>query len=255
MAWVILLLLIFSSGNISRTRYLIPAYPLLAVFFASLFMEVIHHRTLQRLWRWLCGGILLLLTVCGSLLTMGGLVLHWRLVVAGILLVSMGGPGLWVVIKHRKVFSPVVIGLFLLLTTACGYDFVLPVFKAVPSKQIADSIMHDQTITFPVSLWSERKFKFAGQLYLISKGQIIPYYFHKGPLPRDLNRRPLVLLSQKTVDAIPLKDYKMITSRPVLKSTSTSAAEIWRAMKTGGKKALLLSLQEPCYLVRLIAGQ
>lgn len=242
--WTGLLLLIFCGGNINRTRYLIPTYPLMAILCASVFMSVFPNSGLQRLWRWICGILLGLLLVIGTILTAGGVLLDWCLLLSGIVILGAACLAMW----RKAFFSPLTVSLLMLLSTACTYFLILPVFRSVPSIQVADTVLADTQSAKPVVLKVERCLTFARQLYVISNGRIIPSEFPKGPLPPDLGQHPLALLSQKTVQSIAPINYSLKACGSV--SRSARADELWRAWRSGGRQAFFQTLREPVYLAR-----
>ena len=246
--WTAILLVIFSAGNISRTRYLIPAYPLLAVLCASLFTAVFQAGGIQRMWRWICRIFLGLMLVLGAALTVGGAALHWQLSMAGFLLLAAAVPCAWFMLRRHTALPPLAFAMLVLFTTASTHSLVLPVFRFVPTRQTAETVLADSGRHFPVTLWAERRLKFAGQLYLISKGRIVPIHFHAGPLPPDLDQHPLVLLTQNAMDKVSLADYTTTPCGPVTRPASFD--ELWRAWRTGRRRAVFDTLQEPCYLAR-----
>ncbi len=248
--WTVLLLAVFSGGNISRTRYLIPAYPLLACLCASLFMAVFEESRIQRLWSWICRLFLGVLLLAGSLLAFGGTLLNWRFASAGLLILGTASAVIWLTKGPGRVISPLMVGLLILFSTACTHVLVLPVLQAVPAQTVAGMVLADDQLPLPAPLRAERRFKFAGQLYLISKGRILPSHFPKGPLPGDLDQQPLVLLSQKSVETMSLEGYAVAPCGMVARSEKAKAGDLWKAWRAGGARAFFEILYEPCYLAR-----
>ena len=248
LGWFALLLLIFMGANISRTRYLIPAYPLLSVLMASIFSVVWEDARIQGFWRWICGAACTLMAICGCLLVLSGMALHWKLLTAGAVLIIAAFWAMNFTVRNRSAFSPIIIGLCIVLVAASGHALVAPVFDFAPSRKVTACILQLPDIQQPVSVWLEKEHKFAGQLYLLSEGRIAAHRFSDVAVPENLGNHQLVVLTQKTKETLDLAQYEVTVCGAVNRSITMDA--LWRAFRSGGKEAFFMAMQEPLYLAR-----
>jgi len=91
--WLLLLLLVFSAGNLVRGRYLAPAYPLLALVLAGALVALARRGLASGLLHGLCVAVLLVFAMAGLALAAGGARFGSGLVVAGLAtgVVAAGG--------------------------------------------------------------------------------------------------------------------------------------------------------------------
>lgn len=252
LGWIALLLLVFVGANTSRTRYLLPAYPLLSILTASLLAVILDEARAQVLWRWICVTAGALLAFAGGLLILGGLALHWKLFVAGTALVVAACAVFRITLKNRAALAPIVLASSLVLAIACGHALVAPVFDFEPARKLTACILQSKDIQPPVSVWLEKEHKFAGQLYTLSKGRIIG---HRFPGPVDaaaLGTRRMVALSQNAKASLDLTRYQITACGSVMRPMRI--AQMWRIFHSGGKDAFFKAIQEPLYWIRPLPG-
>jgi 4-amino-4-deoxy-L-arabinose transferase-like glycosyltransferase len=244
--WLALLLIIFMVSNDCRTRYLVPAYPLLSVLFAALFGIVIEHKKVAHLWTWCCGVLLVLLVVCGAVALLGGAVMDWRLAIAGLILLGVSVPGMLRLIRYRRAPMPVWMGLIMLIALAGLRGFALPVFEFAPSEQLTACILRNTAADQSISVWATRRQNYTQQLYALSKGRISMHYFPRRRMPDDLDNRSPVILTGRDKKTLSLGEYTIEQCGFVFQAPNPQ--NLWEAILRGEKEAALNTLREPLYL-------
>ena len=244
--WLALLLIIFMVSNDCRTRYLVPAYPLLSVLVAALFSVVIEHKKVVHLWTWCCGLLLVLLVVCGAVALLGGAVMDWRLAIAGLILLGVSLPGMLRLIRDRRAPMPIWMGLILLIAVAGLRGFAVPVFEFAPSKQLTACILRGTAADQFISAWAPRRQNYTQQLYALSKGRISMHYFPRRRIPDDLDNRSPVILTVRDRKAFSLSGYTIEQCGFVFQAPNPK--DLCEAILHGEKEAALNTLREPLYL-------
>lgn len=247
--WFLLLLAIFINGTMSRTRYLLPAYPMLAVLLASFLMEMFRHRRMIRVLRYTYGIFLIVVSVCAVVLIGAGLWMASRILTGGLILLLCSMMLYYVAFIKKKLEMSSALGMNILIAISAIYIFVIPTFRVSPSEKLTACILQDMDgKTKNISVWSKEKYKFTGQINVFSKGRVSVFAFPDGPLPDDLYQRPLVILSEESKSRLNLTDYDV---RPCgYRYRSVKPETIRKALKTGDPDLLFHTIKEHYYLAR-----
>ena len=246
--WFGLLLAIFLGSSDCRTRYLVPAYPLLAILISCLLRPLFADRVTRKIWTWLCALTLAFAGAGGLILLWIGTILQWRILVAGLILAGGSAAVAYGWRRSRQSLSPTVMGLVILATLAVPRGWVLPTLEFGPSRAMAACILENQPSGQPISVWSPGRANYLRQLYTLSQGRIRVHYFKRGPLPVGLENRPLVILSDAQKKSYPAGDYDIEACGAVFRTPQMNA--VWGAMLSGDRDAVLISMQEPLFLAR-----
>jgi 4-amino-4-deoxy-L-arabinose transferase-like glycosyltransferase len=244
--WFLLLFLIFIVSNDCRTRYLVPAYPLLSILFAAAFGIVIEHKLVGMIWKWSCLLLLAMMTIGGLAALLGAIVLDWRLAVAGMILLGLSLPSLVRGMKSKCGPMPIWMGLIMLTTTAGIRGFVLPVFEFAPAEQLTACILKETDAGRSVPVWATRRQNFTQQLYTISEGRILMHYFPRHRVPDKLDDRSPVILSARDIETLSLGDYSIELCGFVFRVPYPD--KLWQAIRIWEKEAILSTVREPLYL-------
>jgi 4-amino-4-deoxy-L-arabinose transferase-like glycosyltransferase len=247
-AWCGLLLIVFIGGTDIRTRYLIPAYPLLAILMGGLLAISIQSVRFGTIWKWFWVFLLTLFILVGVILLAVGLVLDWRIVAAGAVILACLGALIWSGMRTQWLFSPLRMGVMLIMVFAVVRALVLPVFEFAPSHALADCIQSTETDTGQVIVWSKKRYNHTRQLYTLSKGHIRMRYAPRGIAPENLDNRSLVILTEKERRKVTTEHYAIEPCGAVFRQPSWKA--LWPALITGDKKNVFAILQENIYLAK-----
>ncbi len=248
LGWFTLLLVIFSFSTDCRTRYLLPAYPLLCVIMAALFWEIFEKRSIRRMWNWCCGIVLVLLGILGPILIWIGFILQWRLILGGAILIAAVVWAARNVIKFKQSPAPVAMGLLLLLVVADLRGFILPPFDFAPSKSLTACLSPEVEAGRVASVWSWRRANYLRQLYTISKGLVRVNYYPQGQLPQDLDRSAVIVFTGKEKDVFSAEAYTIQQCGSVFRDPAINA--VWQGLLSGKKGIVMEAIQEPLYLAR-----
>lgn len=252
LGWFVVLLLIFIGSSDCRTRYLVPAYPLLSVLFAALFFIMFDLSGVRRLWKWFCILLFSFLTLTSLVLTAAGFIMGFRLIAAGAMLLILALVSLVVLLKRTHTFSPIGLAVVLLVATVNIRWLVLPAFEFAPSEKLTACLLNGTEPGQEISVWSTEKHNYTRQIYTLSKGRIRVHYFPRGRLPENLANRSLIILSQKELSALPSGFYTV--RRCAYFFRAPPAELLWEALLNGPKAAVLTQIQKPIYVARRKPG-
>ena len=243
--WYLMLLVMFLSGNINRTRYLLPAYPLLSILFAVLLVRLVEKGRIAGLVRGTHRVLLVTAGVCAILLIPAGVLIDARIAAGGALLLVIAAAMYYLSIARRKLPVMVALGVFIMLLLSTAETFIRPVFRVSPAPALADCILSREggnpTVT---SIWYPDKY--AGQLRVFSHGRIEVESIPKGPVPKDALNRKVLILSEKAKNELDLKGYTVercgYSYRPL------KIGDIWEMITKGDREAVFLRLRKYDYL-------
>ena len=179
-SWFALMLIIFIGSTDCRTRYLVPAYPLLAILIAALFWRALEHGGIQRVWKGLCAALLVLSGAGAMVLLWVGAILQWQIMAAGLILLGSSAAAAWGWRQSRGIPSSTVMGLVLLAVLAVPRGFALPIFEFAPSRSLSACILAEHSSAQPITVWSLGRANHLRQLYTVSQGRIRVRYFKRG---------------------------------------------------------------------------
>lgn len=258
LAWYALLLLVFSPANLTRTRYLLPSFPLLAAAAAALLVAAFDHPALERIARKILQSVIVLLVPLALILgLMADALIKPRLGFAAAGLLLLAG-GLFAGLRHASRDRLRV--LFALATFVILWDFqflVRPAFPSSPAYAMT-RVLQDagakrafyprpQPTMTPDQL-AHYKEKYASQIRLVSGGTIrvdrleLPAY-----LARETTRLPMICVGDD-VRLFPSNRFSAIRSGAIYKA-DIGPADIRRILAAPDKPAALDSLFIPFYVV------
>jgi 4-amino-4-deoxy-L-arabinose transferase-like glycosyltransferase len=248
LCWFVLLLAVFSGGTDCRSRYMMPAYPLLSVFFAALFWEVYDRQGIRRMWNWCCGLILVLFGITGCVLIWIGLVLHWQIIFGGAILFGVTMWAAFTAMKFKQSPAPVTMGLLMLAAVASVLGFVLPSIDFASSKSLTRCLLPEVTTGRIASVWSPKRADYLRQIYTVSKGRIRVNYFPHGQIPRDLDSSTVIVLTHKDREDFDAREYMILQCGTVFRDPEIQT--VWQGLLSFDRELLMEAIQEPLYLAR-----
>jgi 4-amino-4-deoxy-L-arabinose transferase-like glycosyltransferase len=248
LSWFALILAIFIGSTDCRTRYLVPAYPLLSILIASLFWQLFEKGGIDKIWKWLCGALLALLAVGSLAVLCIGTILQWQVMVGGLILLVWGLAAAWDWRRNRGKLPLSAMALVLLVIFAIPRWLVLPIFEFAPSKDLAACILAEPASEQPVIVWSSVRANFLRQLYTVSQGRILVHYFKRGALPDHLDARSLVVLTKDEKASYPSDDYLFEPCGAVFRVPALDV--FWRALLNRERDPVYQAMQDPIFLAR-----
>ncbi len=211
LAWFLMLLVVFTPGNIQRTRYFITAYPLLSALCAAVVLRIVDqpaapvvhpaHRTA----RWIYTGT----TGLGILILVIGCLIDVRLAAGGIMLTLFS-----LVLRHltfRTGVSPLseLLGLAALIMVmfATLEIFLRPVFSVSPAAVIAERLASEGQIHHPREIaMAGLSLNYSSQLRVTSRGRIEPILLPLPVSPEQLDSYQAVVCTPEVLDQWRPKD-------------------------------------------------
>lgn len=206
--WYLVLFLLFTGGNIQRTRYFLPAYPLISALFTALLLKIANEGRLSRFIRNIHLPILLAGLFGGAILILIGIFMDPRMILGGIILVFMI-ISLYLAFRQRAfVFGLVTISLFLITAFSLTDIFVRPVFYVSPAPRIVERVLkHKQEKVRLVSLGLPQRY--VGQIRVLSGGRIDVESLPKNVEVEKLDQYPMIILSEFHKNRWDPKGYRL----------------------------------------------
>lgn len=251
--WFSLMLAIFIGSTDCRTRYLVPAYPLLAVLVAALLWRLLDHRWNQRIWRWVSSVVIGLVSVAGVCLVAAGIFLQVHFAAGGAVLLGGAAAAVWGWKRNRTSMPPVMMGILLLAALSGPRGFVLPTLEFAPARSLTDCLLRSGQFGETIDVWSLSRANYLRQLYTLSHGRIRVHYFRPGNLPAQLENKPLVVLNNREKESNKSDDYGIERCGAVFRAPAFKT--FYTVLLTGDRNAIYGSLQEPIFLARRIGGE
>jgi 4-amino-4-deoxy-L-arabinose transferase-like glycosyltransferase len=148
-----ILVILFSFGNIRRTRYLVAAYPMLAVLLAMMWSHAPFQQGRSRWFGRILNGVAAILLVLGAGLLAGGIGGDWRLAMGGGIWLAAGVLGVAAVRSvdeyWRQVWlAGVVVAVFVVVGAS-----LRPAFSRVPIAPMVSELLRDQSGAAKVYSW------------------------------------------------------------------------------------------------------
>jgi 4-amino-4-deoxy-L-arabinose transferase-like glycosyltransferase len=250
--WLSLNIVIFSFGNLMRTRYLLPTYPLTAVLLADMLQQCLRHPTaaaaLARAVRW----VLLTGAGAGILVATAGVRVSSGILIGGILFTAFAAILYVMTFVRRLVPALVALSLAVMAAFASLEQAIKPVFLTTPAAEITGYLMRLDPAPSRIAAVDVRQ-SLSNLIRLLSGGRLIVEEFRQGASPETLQRFPVILGSERTREAMAgstnydIKECGAAYDPP-------KAAAIWEWIKTGEKPPAASTDRTVYYLIRKGAG-
>jgi 4-amino-4-deoxy-L-arabinose transferase-like glycosyltransferase len=246
--WLFVNIVIFSFGNLMRSRYLLPTYPLTAVLLADLLGYC--RRTgkiaslLEHLVRWLIiGG-----ASAGMIVAMAGLRVDTRLITGGLFFTAFMAI-LYLLSFHRRLVpSFVALSLTIMASFSVLEQAIKPVFIVSPAKDITSRLLELDPPPSRIAAVDVRQ-SLSNLIRLLSGGRLIVEEFRPQTAPDTLERFSIILGSERTKDALAGRsDYT--TEECGAAYGPPNPAAIWKWITTGKKPPEAFTDRTTYYLIR-----
>ncbi|MBX3236921.1 MAG: glycosyltransferase family 39 protein [Nitrospiraceae bacterium] len=253
LGWLGLSILVFSLGNLMRSRYLLPTYPLLALLLADLLRQFTREEfaayRAARLVQWLLAGSF----VVGGLLTVLGARMDHRIIFGGSMVVALSS--ILHVLTFRRRSLPVL--LTLSLTIMAGFatleQFLKPVVVTSPADEITRRLLQLSPVPDSIAAVGLRP-SVANQIRLLSGGKIMLQEFREEADETTLHQFPFMLGSRALHQAfVGLPGYEIeecgVTYPPL------GFSDLWTLLATGKPREGLEKKGKPYYLIQRHAAE
>jgi 4-amino-4-deoxy-L-arabinose transferase-like glycosyltransferase len=251
LGWLLVNIVIFSLGNLMRSRYLLPTYPLTAVLVADVLGQCVRSSaaaySMERVVRWvMIGG-----ASAGIIVAAAGVRLDASILVGGLIFACFTA-GLHALTFHRRLV-PVLIALSLAIMAAFGTleQAIKPVFLTSPAGEITERLLNLDPPPSRIAAVDVRQ-SLSNLIRLLSGGRLIVQEFRHGATPETLRQFPVILGSERTKVALAaLQDY--VVEECGAAEGPPAGAAIWEWIKTGEKPPAALTDRTAYYLIRRVA--
>jgi 4-amino-4-deoxy-L-arabinose transferase-like glycosyltransferase len=243
--WILFLFVIFSCGNLQRTRYFLPAYPFLALFFAfPLLQETSDAKSksmVNRALRLLFGFA----TVGGAVLVVFGFTISTNLAIAGIVIAGVG-------LVMAKMSSPrpapqrlAAAAAFIILMFAVNGWLIEPLFNVSAAPEITRRLLAGAPakLILPMSAMDGE----ASQIRVLSGGKIDPRIVSARECDRALRTHGVLICTERV-----LNGWQPANAEAELLATGSDR---WKLrdyialFRADNRPAFLQSKRVACYLV------
>lgn len=252
LGWLFVNVVIFSLGNLMRSRYLLPTYPLTAVLFADLLRECLRSSAaahlLERTVRWIViGG-----ASTGIIVAAAGLRLDISMLVGGLLFAAFA-VALYVMTFHRRLVPALIaLGLTIMASFGTLEQAIKPVFLTSPAGEITRRLLELDPLPSLVAAVDVRQ-SLSNLIRLLSGGRLVVQEFRHDVTPETLQQFSVVLGSERTKEALAgSRDYLIEECGAAYGPPNMKA--IWEWIRTGEKPDAALTDQTTYYLIRKGAG-
>ena len=208
LGWYLSLCLIFSFGNIQRTRYLFPSYPLVSALYAALFVTIVNKdksssaTVLQHIER----IILLACFLFGLLLILSGIFTHMLLVWGGVLTIVVVAVLYATLFRRGGIFGLLTVAVCIILLFSVIENFTSPVIYNAPAPQVVHKIR--KYVHVPVEIAAlDLNPKDCGQIYVLSGGNIKVNFLRNDIALDKLKQFDFLVLSSEFKDKLDLDRY------------------------------------------------
>jgi 4-amino-4-deoxy-L-arabinose transferase-like glycosyltransferase len=256
LGWYAILLVVFTPANLTRMRYMLPGFPVVAISAAVLVDTILTNPAVKRLARVVLQSVSLAGILCAVLLAVGAWFLRTGRLGLAALALALLAIGQMAAL-HEKRTTPLapLLGLapFVLIWT---FQFLIrPVFPSTPAYELADALRTTgvQRVVFPsqnatVAHASPYQDKYAGHLRLIAGGGLV---VERRTLSQYLTSRmpdtPVICIGDDR-SLFPLSQFFSVNSGSFL-NHGIGAEDIRVLLAAHDKKAVFESFFTPCYIM------
>jgi hypothetical protein len=248
LGWLLVNVVIFSFGNLMRSRYLLPTYPLTAVLLADLLGYGLRAGTipslLERPVRWLViGG-----AGVGMIVAIAGIRIDMSLFAGGLIFMGFMA-GLYVLSFRRRLVPPLV-AVSLTIMTSFGVleQAMKPVLITSPAGGITSRLLELGPIHARIAAVDVRQ-SMSNLIRLLSGGRLIVQEFRHEATPEALGQFSVILGSERTKDTLAgLNEYAIEECGAAYEPLKASA--IWEWIRTGEKPPAAFADRTAYYLIR-----
>ncbi len=199
-AWIVLLYVVFTLGNIQRARYFLAAFPQLAVLFAVLLCAGFRQSHARLYLRRIFQGFYWVLFALGVGLIYGGWKIDARLIAAGFIfaglaLILIRGITRWVPPVCLTAF-----GVSLLLVASVLDSMVRPVFFISAAPEMTHKILSVYPAGTPIAMRGVN-LVYVSQIRVLSGGLITPQEISDTLTPADIRKFPLLVCPREDFES------------------------------------------------------
>ena len=243
--WYSIFFLVFVSGNINRTRYMLPAYPMIAVLVSALVVHLSNGERQNTALRTAYNAWLIMVGICSTLLVLAGFFIDARFVFGGLLLLAAVAVLFHVSVKTKKISESVGLAVSILFVLSAVTTCIHPVFRVSPASGIAKCVQEKASGTTRIlSLGLENKY--VGQLRILLAGKYEIADYPQGLSLEAGKGRPIIIVSEKFKPELDSEKYSIYPCGYRLKSPKPR--DIARFFTVRDRNLIFSELQDVYYI-------
>ncbi|HJR77044.1 MAG TPA: glycosyltransferase family 39 protein, partial [Nitrospiraceae bacterium] len=230
--WLLVNIAVFSLGNLMRSRYLLPTYPLTAVLLADVLGQCAGRNStaaysIGRVVSWvMIGGV-----AAGIIVAVAGMRIDTGMMLGGLIFTTLTA-ALYVLASRRRLV-PALVALSMAIMAAFGTleQAVKPVFLTSPAEGITQRLLKLDPFPTRIAAVDVRQ-SLSNLIRLLSGGRLIVQEFRHNVSPETLQQFSVILASERTKEAFAAREDYVIEECGAAYDPPKLAA-IWEWIKTG----------------------
>jgi 4-amino-4-deoxy-L-arabinose transferase-like glycosyltransferase len=250
LGWFISLCVVFSFGNIQRTRFLFPAYPLLAALYAGLLVPLAGHGKglSSSVFRYIEWTTMVTCALFGLALAVAGMFIDARLIGGGIITLFAVAVLYVTLFRKRGIYSMVTVSLCIILLSSISENFVSRVIYNSPAPHVVRTIR--EHVKGPVEIAAvDLSGWYVAQIYVMSGGHITVNTLEPDTSPDKLKQFQFIVLSEPYKETFNLAGYSVQECGYSYKRIHFKICFLWGIRSIGDLRSLISGLQQHYYLL------
>ncbi len=207
--WYLAYYVIYSFGNIQRTRYFFPTYPLISALYAALLVAIADRGHASSPLRMIERVIILACLAGGCLLALAGLFIDIRFVIGGLILVCVAA-ALYIFLPRRNaVFGLATVAVCLIMFSSVTENFISSVIYNPPAPCVVDRVRECTRGPIEIAAIGMPPSHYQTQIYVLSGGSITVNELDDSTTPEKMKQFQFIILSGPFKGKINLAGYSM----------------------------------------------
>ncbi len=252
LGWFLVNVILFSLGNLMRSRYLLPTYPLLAVLLADLLMQSLRSSSFFRAATRTIRGVLLTALGLGLVVAAMGWRLDPQILLGGVIFAGVTGLLYVAALRCAALSALVALSLTVIAAFATLEQFIKPVLITTPARDITHRLLESQAVPQPIAAVDVRP-SLVNQIRLLSGGRLILQEFRSDTKADRLRQFAVILGSERIRQTLGDSGQGRIEECGTTYAPPTFNA-ILKWLRTGDRATLTNTDRKPYYLIRRGTG-
>lgn len=227
--WFLVLAVVFSFGNMRRTRYLVASYPLLSILFAQLLARIAAAPAGAGWWRRLLYGVAALVGVGALASAWVGARVDGRMLAGALVLGGVGGGLVWAVRRGDMLAQWVGLALVPVVLFGVIEHAIRPVFTVLPSPSLAQRLLDAGSAGAKAYAWKPRS-SYPSQIRVLTGGRVAVENIGGSPEEAAFRGCQPVLLAEAQTNGWPEVGFRL---ERCAEASLKGSAQVWREVLWG----------------------
>jgi hypothetical protein len=248
--WYLSLCLIFSLGNIQRTRFMFPAYPLVSALYAALLVPIVRQgkglsASILQYLEWIILGACFLF---GLLLIMVGIFIDMLLVIGGILTIFVVAVLYATLFRRGRIYTLVTVSLCIILIFSVTENFMSRVIYNSPAPQVVQKVREHTQSQIEIAA-IDLSISYRAQIYVLSGGYVKVDMLQPDMILDKLKEFQFIVLSERSKEQLNLEGYSVEECGYTYKEKHFKTRSLWSLRTVDDFRALHSQLKQRYYLL------